>query len=193
MSSPMRVTAIIPALDEEGAIGETVARLDRTLIQHIIVVDNGSCDRTAERASAAGARVVFEPHRGYGRACLAGVRAAGPDGILVFLDGDGSDVPEDVARVLEPIRQGTADLMLGSRLRGRWEPGALSAHQRWGNRLVLVLVRLLDGVRLTDAVPSAPSGRWRWRALGCPTRRMDGPLKWSERRPGMACGLRRFP
>jgi glycosyltransferase involved in cell wall biosynthesis len=148
MSESLRVTAIIPALDEEGAIGATVAGLDRTLIHEVIVVDNGSRDRTADRAAAAGARVVPEPRHGYGSACLAGVRAAAPDGILVFLDGDGSDAPEDLARVLEPIRQGAADLVLGSRL--QCEPGALSSHQRWGNRVVLVLVRLLYGLRLAD-------------------------------------------
>ena len=153
MGQALRVTAIIPALDEEAAIGATVAGLDRSLIQEIIVVDNGSHDRTAERAAAAGARVVFERRRGYGSACLAGVRAAGPDGLLVFLDGDGSDVPGDLVRVLDPIRQGTADLVLGSRLRGRREAGALSAHQRWGNWLVLVLVRMLYGLRLTDFGP----------------------------------------
>ncbi|HTX54473.1 MAG TPA: glycosyltransferase family 2 protein [Candidatus Baltobacteraceae bacterium] len=144
----MRVTAIIPALDEEGAIGATVAGLDRTLIHEVIVVDNGSRDRTADCAAAAGARVVLEPRRGYGSACLTGVRAAGPGGILVFLDGDGSDAPEDVARVLNPIRQGVADLVLGSRL--DYEAGALSTHQRWGNRVVLALVRLLYGLRLAD-------------------------------------------
>jgi glycosyltransferase involved in cell wall biosynthesis len=149
----MRVTAIIPALDEEGAIGKTVARLDRTLIHEIIVVDNGSRDRTAERATAAGARVVSEPHRGYGSACLAGVRAAGPTDILVFLDGDGSDVPEDLHHVLGPVRRGEADLVLGSRTLGEREPGSLASHQLWGNRVVLGLVRLLTGARLTDIGP----------------------------------------
>lgn len=149
----MRVTAIIPALDEEGAIGETVAGLDRALVHEIIVVDNGSQDRTAEQAAAAGARVVFEPRRGYGNACLAGVRAAENPAVIVFLDGDGSDVPEDLPRVLEPIQRGTADFVLGSRLQGRRERGSLSAHQLWGNRVVLVLLRWLYGVRLTDFGP----------------------------------------
>jgi glycosyltransferase involved in cell wall biosynthesis len=149
----MRVTAIIPALDEEGAIGDTVARLDRSLIQEIIVVDNGSRDRTAERAAAAGARVVAEQRRGYGSACLAGVRAAAQTDILVFLDGDGSDVPEDLPHVLGPIQRGEADLVLGSRTLGQWEPGSLSSHQLWGNRVVLGLVRLLTGTRLTDIGP----------------------------------------
>lgn len=149
----MRVTAIIPALDEEGAIGETVARLDRSLVHEVIVVDNGSRDRTAERAAAVGARVIFEPQRGYGRACLSGVQAAAGADILVFLDGDGSDVPEDLPRILAPIQRGEADLVLGSRALGRREPGALSTHQLLGNRSVLMLVRMLYGLRLTDFGP----------------------------------------
>jgi len=153
MDHRMQVTAIIPALDEEGAIGEAVARLDRTLVHEVIVVDNGSCDRTAERAAAAGARIIFEPRQGYGSACRAGVRAAGDAAVLVFLDGDGSDDPEDLPRVLAPVLHDEADLVLGSRLLGRREAGSLSAHQLWGNRAVLVLLRLLYNVRLTDFGP----------------------------------------
>jgi len=153
MDQRTRVTAIIPALDEEGAIAETVARLDRTLLHEIIVVDNGSRDRTAERAAGAGARIIFEPRRGYGSACLAGVRAAGDSAVLVFLDGDGSDDPEDLPRVLGPVLRDEADLVLGSRLRGYREPGSLSTHQLWGNRIVLTLLRLLYGVALTDVGP----------------------------------------
>lgn len=149
----MRVVAIIPALDEEAAIAGAVARLDRRLVHEVIVVDNGSRDRTADRAAAAGARVIFEPRRGYGRACLSGVEAAAGADVLVFLDGDGSDVPEDLPRLLSPIQHGDADLVLGSRALGRREPGSLPAHQLWGNRLVLVLLRLLYGVRLTDFGP----------------------------------------
>jgi len=149
----MRVTAIIPALDEEGAIGGTVGRLDRSLVHEVIVVDNGSRDRTAERAREAGARVVFEGRRGYGSACLAGVRAAGPSDILVFLDGDGSEAPEDLPRVLGPVLRGEADLVLGSRTLGEQEPGSVSRHQRWGNRLVVGLLGLLTGVSLSDFGP----------------------------------------
>jgi glycosyltransferase involved in cell wall biosynthesis len=148
-----RVTAIIPALDEEGAIGETVARLDRMMVSEIIVVDNGSRDRTAERAAAAGARVISETRRGYGSACLAGVRAASAADVLVFLDGDGSDVPEDLPQVVGPVLRGEADLVLGSRTLGKREPGALSRHQLRGNRIVLGLFRLLTGVGLTDFGP----------------------------------------
>ncbi len=148
-----QVTAIIPALDEEDAIGGTVSRLSRDLVHEIIVVDNGSRDRTAERAAAAGARVVAEARRGYGSACLAGVRAAAAANVLVFLDGDGSDVPEDITHVLRPILEGKADLVLGSRILGERERGSLSAHQVAGNWTVLTLLRLLTGVRLTDLGP----------------------------------------
>jgi glycosyltransferase involved in cell wall biosynthesis len=148
-----RIAAIIPALDEEEAIGAVVLGLDRGLVREVIVVDNGSRDRTAARAAEAGARVVRESRRGYGRACLAGVQAASGAEILVFVDGDGSDVPGELPRLLAPIQQGTADLVLGSRVLGSREPGSLSAHQLWGNRLVLALLRALYGLRLTDIGP----------------------------------------
>ncbi|HSB77628.1 MAG TPA: glycosyltransferase family 2 protein [Candidatus Methylomirabilis sp.] len=148
-----RVTVIIPALDEEGTIGTTVTRLDWALIHEVIVVDNGSADRTAERAKAAGARVVLEQRRGYGSACSAGVRAAVASDVLVFLDGDGSDVPEDLPRILGPVLRGEADLVLGSRTLGEQERGSVSRHQLWGNRLVIGLLGMLTGVRLTDFGP----------------------------------------
>jgi glycosyltransferase involved in cell wall biosynthesis len=153
MNQRLRVTAIIPALDEEEAIAKTVASLDRALLHEVIVVDNGSRDRTAERAAGAGARIIFEPRQGYGSACLAGVRAAGDSAVLVFLDGDGSDDPADLPRVLGPVLRDEADLVLGSRLRGHREPGSLSPHQLWGNRIVLTLLRLLYGLTLTDFGP----------------------------------------
>ncbi len=148
-----RVTIIIPALDEEQAIGETVRRIDRDLVSEVIVVDNGSRDRTAERAAAAGARVIPQPRRGYGSACLAGVHAAAGADILVFLDGDGSDCPEDLPRVLGPVLRREADLVLGSRMLGEREAGSVSGHQVWGNRLILTMLRVLTGVRLTDFGP----------------------------------------
>ena len=143
---------IIPCLDEELAVGQLVAALRRNLdvADRVIVVDNGSHDRTAEVASAAGAEVVSEPNRGYGRACLAGARAAG-DGVAVFLDGDGADRPEDLTRVVAPIRAGAADLVVGSR-RDR-EPGSMTAAQRFGNRLATSLIGLICGARVTDLGP----------------------------------------
>jgi glycosyltransferase involved in cell wall biosynthesis len=148
-----RVTAIIPALNEELAIGEVVREIPARLVHEIIVVDNGSTDRTAEVARAAGARVVAEPGRGYGAACLAGVRAAHGGDILVFLDGDRSDDPAEMPLLLRPLLEDRADLVIGSRVLGSAAPGALTPQQRLGNRLVTGVIRLLFGLRLTDLGP----------------------------------------
>jgi len=148
----VRVTVVIPALNEEAAIGGVVREIPRGLVDEVIVVDNGSADRTAEIAAAAGARVVSEPIRGYGAACLAGVLAAGDADILVFLDGDHNDDPAELPRVLGPVLAGEADLVLGTRV-GKAARGALTLQQRVGNRVVTALVRALYGVRLTDIGP----------------------------------------
>lgn len=150
----MRVTAIIPALDEEATIGAVVSAVRAAGVERVLVVDNGSRDQTAARARAAGARVVREPRRGYGAACLAGVGALPPDTeIVLFLDGDGSDVPTDIDAVLAPVAGGAADLAVGSRLRGGAEAGALAPAQRLGNRLAALLLRALYGARCTDLGP----------------------------------------
>jgi len=149
----MRIAVIIPALDEEAAIGGVVRAVPKDLVQEVIVVDNGSRDRTGEMAQAAGARVVREPTRGYGAACQAGVKAAEGADLLVFLDGDGSDDPREIPALLRPIVEGRADLVLGSRTLGRSEEGALTTHQRLGNWFVLLLIRLLYGLRLSDLGP----------------------------------------
>jgi glycosyltransferase involved in cell wall biosynthesis len=143
---------IIPCLDEELAIGQLVATLRRHLgpRDRIIVVDNGSRDRTARIATAAGAEVISEPRRGYGRACLAGIRACG-DGIAVFLDGDGADRPEDLMNVVGPIMSGSAELVVGAR-RER-ETGSMTLAQRFGNRLVTSMISLASGKRVTDLGP----------------------------------------
>lgn len=149
----MGITVIIPALNEEEAIGTVVREVPRDIAGEIVVVDNGSTDRTAEVAQAAGARVIREPMRGYGAACLAGAMAANHTDILVFLDGDRSDDPREMPVVLEPLLNGHADLVIGSRTTGLAEEGALTSHQRFGNRLVTWMVRLLYGVTLTDIGP----------------------------------------
>ncbi|MBI2081899.1 MAG: glycosyltransferase family 2 protein [candidate division NC10 bacterium] len=149
----MRIAVVIPALDEEAAIGEVVREVPRDLVREIVVVDNGSVDRTAAAARAAGARVVSEAVRGYGAACLAGALAAREADVLVFLDGDRSDDPAEMPLLLAPLLEGRADLVLGSRLSGGAEAGALSPHQRLGNRVVTLLLRLLYGLRLTDIGP----------------------------------------
>jgi glycosyltransferase involved in cell wall biosynthesis len=143
---------VIPALNEEAAIGGVVREVPRDLVDEIIVVDNGSTDRTAEIAAAAGARVVREPVRGYGAACRAGALAAGNTDILVFLDGDRNEDPAELRRVLGPVLAGEADLVLGSRVGGAAR-GALTLQQQVGNRVVTALVRVLYGLRLTDIGP----------------------------------------
>jgi glycosyltransferase involved in cell wall biosynthesis len=151
-SAAKSVVVIIPALNEAAAIGEVVSAIPAALVTEIIVVDNGSTDRTAELARAAGARVVVEPLRGYGAACLAGARTAHVADVLVFLDGDRSDDPAEMSRVLAPIVEGRADLVIGSRVR-RAARGALSPQQRLGNRVVTGAIRLLYGLRLSDLGP----------------------------------------
>lgn len=114
----MKTAVIIPALDEQDAIGNVIGDIPRDRVSEIIVVDNGSRDRTAAVARAAGARVLHEPKRGYGAACLRGIAAARDPDIFVFLDGDYSDYPEEIGKVLDPVAAGEADLVLGSRIAG---------------------------------------------------------------------------
>ena len=149
----MRIAVIIPVLDEEAAVGLVVHEIPRDLVGEIVVVDNGSTDRTAEVARAAGARVVHEPVRGYGAACRAGALAARAADILVFLDGDRSDDPAEMSTVLGPVLEGRADLVIGARIGRLTEAGAVTPHQRLGNRLVTSIVRRLYGLRLSDIGP----------------------------------------
>ncbi len=150
----MRTSAVIPALDEEEAITGVIRAIPAHLVSEIVVVDNGSTDGTAARAAAAGARVVREPRRGYGRACRAGVEAVSPlADVVVFLDGDGSDCPEAMAALLAPIEAGTHDFVIGSRARGAREPGSMNAGQLLAGALAGSLMRLRYGVRYSDMCP----------------------------------------
>ncbi|HEV2881087.1 MAG TPA: glycosyltransferase family 2 protein [Pyrinomonadaceae bacterium] len=153
-STHTRVSVVIPALNEEETIAAVVRAVPREIASEVIVVDNGSDDRTAERARAAGARVVCEPRRGYGRACMAGGRAvaAGCE-IIVFLDGDGSDCPELMGRLVEPVKAQTHDFVLGSRTRGRREPGSMNFQQLFAGRAAGLLLGALYGVSYTDMCP----------------------------------------
>ncbi len=148
------ISVLIAALNEEVAIGKVVRAVPRDLADEIIVVDNGSTDRTAEVAAAAGACVVREPRRGYGRAFRAGLRSLSTDcKIVVFLDGDGSDYPETMHRLVEPIIEGTHDLVVSSRTRGRRESGSMSWHQIFAGYMIGFFLRLLYGVQSTDMGP----------------------------------------
>jgi glycosyltransferase involved in cell wall biosynthesis len=148
------VSVVIPALNEEEPIAGVVRECLATKIPNeIIVVDNGSDDRTAERARDAGARVVTAP-RGYGRACAAGVRAVSPESdFIVFLDGDGSDCPEFMNQLVDPIADGKFDFVIGSRTRGQREPGSMNFQQIFSGRLAGWLMSILYGVRYTDMSP----------------------------------------
>ena len=148
------VSVVIAALNEEAAIGKVINDVPREIADEIIVVDNGSTDRTAAVAEAAGARVVAEPRRGYGRAFRTGLHSISPDcEIVVFLDGDGSDYPEMMNRLVEPISGGTRDFVIGSRVRGQRQAGSMSWHQVFAGYMVGFLLRLLYGVRSTDMGP----------------------------------------
>ena len=152
------ISVIIPALNEEEPIAAVVrACLTTGLPAEVIVVDNGSSDRTAERARAAGAKVVSEPTPGYGRACAAGIRALSlpqsRDDLVVFLDGDGSDCPELMPQLVKPIRRGERDFVIGSRTRGKREAGSMNFQQVFAGRVAGLLLRFLYGVRYTDMCP----------------------------------------
>jgi len=148
------ISAVIPALNEEEPIAEVVREVIATgTPREVIVVDNGSTDRTAERARNAGAQVVSAPP-GYGRACAAGVAAISDEcDLIVFLDGDGSDVPRFIPSLVEPIMSGTQDFVIGSRSRGKREPGSMNAQQIFAGYLAGLLIRILYGVRYTDMCP----------------------------------------
>ena len=149
-----KVSVVIPCLDEEAAIGPCVAAVLAHGVGEAIVVDGGSSDRTAERALAAGARVIVEPRRGYGLALLTGLAAISPAAeAILFIDGDGSDRPEMIPDVLAPIERGDADFVLGSRLRGPRERGSLTPAQILAGHLAGLLIRLRYGVRFTDMSP----------------------------------------
>jgi len=148
------VSVIIPALNEEEPIAGVVREVAATNVPvEIIVVNNDSTDRTAQRAREAGARVVKAP-RGYGRACAAGVAALRPEcDIVVFLDGDGSDCPEFITQLIGPIAAGTHDFVIGSRTRGQREAGSMNFQQVLSGRIAGAVLRWLYGVRYTDMCP----------------------------------------
>jgi glycosyltransferase involved in cell wall biosynthesis len=148
------VSAIIPCLDEEAAIAGVVASVLAQKVSEVVVVDGGSQDRTADQAASAGARVIVEPQRGYGRAIQAGLAAVRKDAeILVFLDGDGSDPVEFIPGLVSPIIAGDAVFVLGSRVRGARERGSLTPQQVIAAHIGRLLLRLVYGARFSDLSP----------------------------------------
>lgn len=146
-----RIAVVIPALNEEKSLPLVLAALPK--VDDVVVVDNGSTDRTAEVARAGGARVVSEPRRGYGSACLAGIAALRDPEIVVFVDADFSDHPDELPGLVAPIVEGRADMVIGSRALGNREKGALLPQARFGNMLACFLMRVLYGHRYTDLGP----------------------------------------
>ena len=149
----MRVSVVIPTHNEAQSIEYVLADIPAGLATEVIVVDSNSTDGTPELAGKMGARVIQEPRRGYGRACLSGLAAAASPDVIVFLDGDYSDRPAELPMLLAPIAEGRADIVLGSRLDKNRNAGALPWHQAFGNRLAARLIGTLYGVKLTDLGP----------------------------------------
>lgn len=176
------VSVIIAALNEEAAIGKVVSEVPRHIADEVIVVDNGSTDRTAEVAEAAGAHVVTEPLRGYGRAFRAGLKVISPENqIIVFLDGDGSDYPGMMDRLVESIIEGTHEFVIGSRTRGQRKAGSMNWHQVFAGYMVGFLLRLLYGVRSTDMGPFRAIRRDALERLGMREETYGWPLEMQMR------------
>jgi len=161
------ISVVIPCLNEEAPIGAVVRAVMAQGADEVVVVDNWSTDSTAERAREAGARVVQEPRRGYGRACSAGLRAIRPDAeVVCFLDGDGSDVTSFLPAVVGPVAHDEADFAMGSRLRGRREKNSMTPQQIVAGWLGGLLLRLVYGARFTDMSPFRAMRPDRLRRLG---------------------------
>ena len=149
----MRVSVIIPTRNEAQAIGRVIGDLPADLVTEIIVVDNNSTDGTQEIAARMGARVMTEPRRGYGQACLTGLACTSAPDVVVFLDGDYSDRPAELPLLLAPIAEGRADITIGSRLAGSHTPGAMPWHAKFGNWLAAGLIANLYGLKISDLGP----------------------------------------
>ena len=149
----MRISVVIPTHNEAQSIGRVLTDLPAEIVTEVLVVDSNSTDGTPELAAKMGARILHEPRRGYGRACLTGLASASNPDVVVFLDGDYSDRPDELPLLLNPIIDGRADITLGSRLGTQSTHGAMAWHAALGNRLAAALIRLLYGVRISDLGP----------------------------------------
>lgn len=160
----MKIDVVIPALNEEAALPTVLSAIPRPPVRRVVVADNGSTDRTAQVARANGAEVVREDERGYGAACLKALAhlADDPPDVVVFLDGDASDHPEELPALVAPIARGQAELVIGSRVRGRLERGALTPQQRVGNAIACAILRVVYQADYTDL---GPFRAIRWGAL----------------------------
>jgi glycosyltransferase involved in cell wall biosynthesis len=180
--SKPHVAVIIAALNEEDAIGQVISAVPRDIASEIVVVDNGSTDRTAEVARLAGAHVISEMKRGYGSAYRAGLRAISPKcEVVVFLDGDGSDYPEMMDRIVKPIIDGKHDFVIGSRTRGRRERGSMKLHQVFAGYAIGLFLRMLYGVHSTDMGPFRAIRRDALERLGMREETYGWPLEMQMR------------
>jgi glycosyltransferase involved in cell wall biosynthesis len=176
------ISVIVAALNEEAAIANVINSVPKNLADEIVVVDNGSRDRTADVARSAGARVVNEPVPGYGRAFRAGLRSVSPEcEIVVFLDGDGSDCPEMMDRLVTPIIEGKTDFVIGSRTRGNREAGSMNFHQVLAGYMIGFILRVLYGVRSTDMGPFRAIRRDKLESLGLREETYGWPLEMQMR------------
>ena len=156
MQNPLLIDVIIPAYNEEQSIPKVIAEIPK-IVRHIVVANNNSTDRTGEVAKSAGAVVVFEPQKGYGKACLTAMdwikrQDVQPD-IVVFLDGDYSDYPEEILDLIQPIREGKADMVIGSRALGERERGSMTFPQVFGNWLATTMMKYMQGAKFSDLGP----------------------------------------
>jgi glycosyltransferase involved in cell wall biosynthesis len=189
-----KTVAVIPCLDEEEPIAGVVREVLEAGIGEVIVVDNGSSDRTADRARAAGARVVIESRRGYGQACATGVAAVAPGTeIVCFLDGDGSDVPAFLPHIIAPLARNEVDFVMGSRLRGRREAGSMTPQQLAAGVLAGILMRLVYGARFTDMSPMRAIRTDTLKALGMRERTFGWNLEMQMRVAASGMRSRELP
>lgn len=188
------VSFIIPALNEEKAIGNVVRGLRERGIQNVIVCDNGSTDETASEARKAGAKVVYEAQRGYGAACLQAIASLSPSTqVIGFVDGDGSDDLDDLARLLEPLLNDEADFVIASRARGKAEAGALTPAQRFGNLIASTWLRIRFGQATSDLGPFRAITRQAYEALSMQDRNYGWTVEMQIKAARKGCRYREFP